>query len=179
MAPDLIGCTAGDDTPVDEGRDPVGQAEHDVHIVLDQQNRPPALERLEQAEHARLSLRSHARHRLVEQQDARAGRQRQTELEQPALAMRQRAGELIGAAAESDRVKLGAGATAVTGAIGPLDSQRQVLQPRQALVELRVQVLLVLGRDRDALAALEEAREQLPNNPSIAKWIEKLGRNRS
>jgi len=46
----------------------------------------------------------------------------------------------------------------------------------QALVELRVQVLLVLGRDRDALAALEEAREQLPNNPSIAKWIEKLGR---
>ena len=49
----------------------------------------------------------------------------------------------------------------------------------QALVELRVQVLLVLGRDRDALAALEEAREQLPNNPSIAKWIEKLGRNRS
>ena len=49
----------------------------------------------------------------------------------------------------------------------------------QALVELRVQVLLVLGRDRDALVALEEAREQLPNNPSIAKWIEKLGRNRS
>ena len=46
----------------------------------------------------------------------------------------------------------------------------------QALVELRVQVLLVLGRDRDALIALEEAREQLPNNPSIAKWIEKLGR---
>ena len=46
----------------------------------------------------------------------------------------------------------------------------------QALIELRVQVLLVLGRDRDALAALEEAREQLPNNPSIAKWIEKLGR---
>ena len=46
----------------------------------------------------------------------------------------------------------------------------------QALVELRVQILLVLGRDSDALAALEEARETLPNNPTINKWIEKLTR---
>lgn len=44
----------------------------------------------------------------------------------------------------------------------------------QNLIELRVQILLVLGRNADALAALEEAREQLPNNPSIAKWIERL-----
>ena len=46
----------------------------------------------------------------------------------------------------------------------------------QSLVELRVQILLVLGREADALASLEEARQQMPNNPSIAKWIEKLGR---
>jgi len=44
----------------------------------------------------------------------------------------------------------------------------------QNLVELRVQILLVLGRNADALSALEEAREHLPNNPSIAKWIERL-----
>jgi Arc/MetJ-type ribon-helix-helix transcriptional regulator len=48
----------------------------------------------------------------------------------------------------------------------------------QMLVELRVQVLLVLGRNQDALASLEEAREHLPNNPSIAKWIEKLNKSR-
>lgn len=48
----------------------------------------------------------------------------------------------------------------------------------QALTELRVQVLLVLGRDGDAMLALEEAREKLPNNPSIAKWIAKLEKNR-
>ena len=48
----------------------------------------------------------------------------------------------------------------------------------QSLVELRVQVLLVLGREDDALAALEEAREMLPNNPTIAKWIEKLNKIR-
>lgn len=44
----------------------------------------------------------------------------------------------------------------------------------QALTELRVQVLLILGRDADAMLTLEEAREKLPNNPSIAKWIAKL-----
>jgi len=48
----------------------------------------------------------------------------------------------------------------------------------QSLVELRVQVLLVLGRESDALSSLEEARVHLPNNPSIAKWIEKLSKPR-
>jgi Arc/MetJ-type ribon-helix-helix transcriptional regulator len=48
----------------------------------------------------------------------------------------------------------------------------------QMLIELRVQVLLVLGRGEDALSSLEEAREHLPNNPSIAKWIEKLSKPR-
>src|SRR6476659_9031029 len=41
----------------------------------------------------------------------------------------------------------------------------------QNLVELRVQILLVLDRTAEALTALEEAREMLPNNPTIAKWI--------
>lgn len=48
----------------------------------------------------------------------------------------------------------------------------------QSLVELRVQILMVLGRDADALVSLEEAREKLPNNPTIAKWIERLKKNR-
>jgi Arc/MetJ-type ribon-helix-helix transcriptional regulator len=49
----------------------------------------------------------------------------------------------------------------------------------QALVELRVQILLVLGRDEEALAGLEEAREKLPNNPTVTKWIERLQKNRA
>lgn len=48
----------------------------------------------------------------------------------------------------------------------------------QALIELRVQILLVLGRENDALSSLQEARDVLPNNPSILKWIEKLNRAR-
>jgi hypothetical protein len=49
----------------------------------------------------------------------------------------------------------------------------------QNLVELRVQILLVLDRQSEALAALEEAREMLPNNPTVAKWIERLTRGRA
>jgi Arc/MetJ-type ribon-helix-helix transcriptional regulator len=49
----------------------------------------------------------------------------------------------------------------------------------QNLIELRVQILLVLGREADALAALEEAQQTLPNNPSIAKWIERLQKQRT
>ena len=48
----------------------------------------------------------------------------------------------------------------------------------QACVELKVQVLLVMGRDDEALVALEEAREKLPNNPTVATWIAKLEKNR-
>ena len=49
----------------------------------------------------------------------------------------------------------------------------------QNFIELRVQILLVLGRAADALAALEEAQQTLPNNPSIAKWIERLQKQRT
>jgi hypothetical protein len=49
----------------------------------------------------------------------------------------------------------------------------------QALVELRVQIMLVMGREDDALISLREAREKLPNNPSIAAWIDKLERQKT
>jgi Arc/MetJ-type ribon-helix-helix transcriptional regulator len=49
----------------------------------------------------------------------------------------------------------------------------------QALIEMRVQILLVLDRPADALRSLEEAREHLPNNPTIARWIERLEKKQS
>jgi Arc/MetJ-type ribon-helix-helix transcriptional regulator len=49
----------------------------------------------------------------------------------------------------------------------------------QNLMEIRVQILLVMGREEEALSALEEAKELLPNNPTIARWIERLNKPRS
>jgi Arc/MetJ-type ribon-helix-helix transcriptional regulator len=49
----------------------------------------------------------------------------------------------------------------------------------QNLMEIRVQILLVMGREGEALTSLEEARELLPNNPTIAKWIERLRKQKS
>jgi Arc/MetJ-type ribon-helix-helix transcriptional regulator len=48
----------------------------------------------------------------------------------------------------------------------------------QNLIELRVQVLMVMGREPEALASLEEAKELMPNNPTISRWIEKLKRQK-
>ena len=37
-----------------------------------------------------------------------------------------------------------------------------------------VQVLMVMGREQDALLSAEEAQEKMPNNPAIARWIDRL-----
>lgn len=44
----------------------------------------------------------------------------------------------------------------------------------QQLIELRVQILLILGREREAVISLKEAQERLPNSPSIRKWLTRL-----
>ncbi len=49
----------------------------------------------------------------------------------------------------------------------------------QGLIELRVQVLMVMGREPEALVSLEEAKELMPNSPTIAKWIERLKRQKA
>lgn len=44
----------------------------------------------------------------------------------------------------------------------------------QAVIELKVQILLVTDRFAEASHTLEEARERLPNSPSIGMWIERV-----
>ena len=48
----------------------------------------------------------------------------------------------------------------------------------QSLIELRMQILMILGREDDALITAEQAKEKLPNNPTVAKWIERLKKNK-
>lgn len=41
----------------------------------------------------------------------------------------------------------------------------------KSLVELKVQILMVMDDTEEATATLEKARERLPNNPSIKRWL--------
>ena len=47
----------------------------------------------------------------------------------------------------------------------------------QRLVELKVQILLVLDRTGEALEALDDAKQMLPNSPAIARWAERVRKN--
>ena len=48
------------------------------------------------------------------------------------------------------------------------------LELYKELIELRVQSLLVLSRETEARAELEQARARLPNSPGINGWIDRL-----
>ena len=92
-----------DHRAVDHHRDAVGDAEHRVHVVLDQQDRVRGLEAREQPQHALGLLGAHAGQRLVEQQHARPGRQAHRDLELALVAVAQRAGDALGHAVEAGR----------------------------------------------------------------------------
>lgn len=61
----------------------------------------------------------------------------------------------------------------VDRALSMADSDRMGdLSLYKSLVELKVQVLMVMDDREEAARTLEEAREKLPNNPSITRWLE-------
>src|SRR3982750_4404563 len=66
VAADALGEIARDHLAVDHHRDPVGDPEYRVHVVLDEEDRVPFLEADEQVEHAPGLLGAHAGERLVE-----------------------------------------------------------------------------------------------------------------
>lgn len=53
------------------------------------------------------------------------------------------------------------------------------LQLYQQLVELKVQVLMILDRPDEALLTLQEAKERLPNSPSIEGWVRRLEKQKA
>src|SRR3954451_16013695 len=69
----LLRQTLGDLLAVIEDRDALGYAHHDLHVVLDEEARDPALvaELLHARRELRRLVRVHARRRLVEQQHLR------------------------------------------------------------------------------------------------------------
>ena len=70
-------------------RHPVGDREHEVHVVLDQQHGVLARQALQQRDHALRFLGAHAGQRLVQQQHLGLAGQRHGDLELALLAVRQ------------------------------------------------------------------------------------------
>ena len=94
---DLGRRALGDLLAVLEHGEALGDAHHDLHVVLDQQHGQPLLVAHatdERREVGRL-LRVHPGRRLVEQQQLRVGRERPRDLEPPLVAVGQRARLLL------------------------------------------------------------------------------------
>src|ERR1700722_4945264 len=87
ISPARLRIGAGDDPAVDEHGEAVGEREHRLHVVLDQQDRHAALELAEHLHHPRRFLWPHAGHRLVEEQEPRPRDERHRNLKLAVLAM--------------------------------------------------------------------------------------------
>ena len=86
---------------------PVDQFHHEVHVVLDDQDRHALLAQLaQQVGERHLLLAAQAGGRLVEHQQHRVGGQRARDLEDALRAQRQAAGQFVRAVAEADAVQL-------------------------------------------------------------------------
>ena len=71
-------------------QDTIADAHYQLHLVLDQDDRPFARELHDQIHHDAGFLRAHAGGRLVKQQQSRPARERHRDFERTLLAMRQR-----------------------------------------------------------------------------------------
>ena len=87
-----------------EHDDAVGERAHDVHLVLDEQDRLGRVlfEPRDEVEHDGNLVDAHARGRLVEHQDVGLERHHHRDLELALVAMRKRGGALRRAAGEAD-----------------------------------------------------------------------------
>jgi hypothetical protein len=159
---DRLGRVARDHLAVDHHGDAVGDAEHRVHVVLDQQHRVGALERAEQLEHAAGLLGAHAGERLVEQQRTRARRQAHRDLELALAAVAERAGDALRVADEAGGFeRLARRREARLAAFGRLP-QHPRARPRGLRAEAAVLEHRKARVDRRALVAAADAGARAP-----------------
>ena len=97
MARISSGRAVGDDLAEVQHADPIGEVEHHVHVVLDEEDRQPALARdpPDDVDGRRGVFRRQALRRLVEQQKGGLLRHRHRDLEQTLIAVRQRGRRLV------------------------------------------------------------------------------------
>src|SRR5262249_53031540 len=145
----LVGGSGRDDAAADQHRDAVGEREHRVHVVLDQEDRVLPLYAFQQLRHRARFLDAQTRHRLVEQQHDRMGCERHAELELPVLAVRHPRRDDVAEAGKADvRDQLARGPPqarnplrrlpeAETVALGGLHGERDVALGGEAVEDAR------------------------------------------
>ena len=84
---DRLRLALGQQLPRDQHGNAIGEIEHKVHVVLDQQNRDVHRQGGEGREDVLPFLLRHASSRFVKQQHPRARRQRERDLQEPLLAV--------------------------------------------------------------------------------------------
>ena len=92
-----------------EHGDPLRQLHDHLHVVLDDQDRQVLGDAAHQLHRVVGLGRAHAGGRLVEAQELRLGGERDADLEIALLAVREIGGELVGLAAQADRLQHGFG----------------------------------------------------------------------
>ena len=107
VGPNFRRIARGDDPAIDQNGDAVGEREHRLHVVLDQENSDAAFELAQHRHHAGGFVRTHAGHRLVEQKEPRPRRQRHGDFELALLAVTEPVDAHGGARAEPDALERG------------------------------------------------------------------------
>ena len=101
-----VGRPVGDQAPAVEHEHAVGDRADELHVVLDEQDRQPALAQVvEDVLQLPLLGRAQAGDRLVEQEHLRSLRERAGDREQAQLAERERVGGVVGAVARPTSVE--------------------------------------------------------------------------
>ena len=160
VGPDAISVPkSSTNTPLDE-------AAHELDVVLDEQDRDPALAvcTARSCSAERLGLVAvEARRRLVEQQQLRLGHQRAPDLDQAADAEAQRLDRAVGDGIEPEQRRASRRRASCSSAFGPPRNE-QVLPQRAAPVAhaLGDEEVLARRHPREQLDALERAADAEP-----------------
>ena len=138
---ELVGGAAGDDPPVVDDRDLVGELVRLLEVLRGEEQRGALAHlRSDHVPHAEPAARVESRRRLVEEQQARASDQRAREVEPAAHSAGVRLGDAVGRLLEVEALEQLAGARPrlLAGEAVQTPEHPQVLAPGQVLVDRRV-----------------------------------------
>src|SRR5258706_7298530 len=106
-------CAFGDELPLVQHHDAIGERAHDIHLVLDEQHRLVALrlDVADEVEDHRYLVDAHAGGRLIEHEHLRLERERDRDLELALVAVRERRGDGIALGRERHTLEVLLGAS--------------------------------------------------------------------